>query len=81
MARAERSLARHFVAYLEGDQDEDHMAAVVFNACVILDHEERIAAGELQARLDDRDEHRSKRISKSTDQKWFMPLKDTTPSN
>jgi len=58
MARAERSLFRHLIAYQAGQHDEDHMAAVVFNACVILDHEERIAAGELPERLDDRDEHR-----------------------
>jgi hypothetical protein len=58
MARAERSLFRHLIAYQAGQHDEDHMAAVVFNACVILDHEERIGTGELPPRLDDRDEHR-----------------------
>jgi hypothetical protein len=58
LGRAERSLERHWAAYLAGEREEDHLAAVVFNACVILDHEDRIAAGELPARLDDRDECR-----------------------
>ena len=31
------------------------MAAIIFNASVLLDHEERIKRGELPASLDDRD--------------------------
>ena len=58
MARAERSMFRHMVQYLKGERDEDHLAAVVFNASLILDHEERIKRGELPAHLDDRDEFR-----------------------
>lgn len=58
LGRAERSLYRHWVAYLHGEQEEDHLAALVFNACVILDHEERIRSGELPLSLDDRDPHR-----------------------
>jgi hypothetical protein len=58
LSRAERSLLRHVDAYLAGERDEDHLAAVIFNAALILDHEERIASGELPAELDDRDEWR-----------------------
>lgn len=29
--RFKRSLLRHLVAYLEGDRDEDHAAAIIFN--------------------------------------------------
>lgn len=58
LLRAERSLMRHLFQYMNGERDEDHMAAVVFNACVILDHEGRIQSGELPASLDDRDDFR-----------------------
>jgi hypothetical protein len=58
MARAERSLWRHLVAYQNGERDEDHLTGVIFNAALLLDHEERIARGELPAELDDRDEYR-----------------------
>ena len=33
--RATRSLARHFMQYMRGDQDEDHAAAIIFNLNVI----------------------------------------------
>jgi hypothetical protein len=33
--RAMRSLARHFMQYLRGDQDEDHAAAIIFNLNVV----------------------------------------------
>ena len=55
MGRADRSLMRHVVQYTQGDRSEDHLSAIVFNACLLLDHEQRIAAGELPAELDDRD--------------------------
>ena len=56
MGRADRSLLRHAIdGYFAGDRSEDHLAAIVFNAVLLMDHEERIAAGELPAELDDRD--------------------------
>lgn len=58
MGRAERSLGRHYVQYLQGDRSEDHLSAIVFNACLLLDHEQRIARRELPASLDDRDDFR-----------------------
>lgn len=54
LTRYEASLFRHVVAYMLGDREEDHLAAVLFNAGGIIDHEERIARGELAAELDDR---------------------------
>lgn len=33
------SAMRHMVAYLEGDNSEDHMAAVIWNACCIMEME------------------------------------------
>jgi nucleoside 2-deoxyribosyltransferase len=47
------SLNRHLVAYIQGLQDEDHMAAVRTNAGFILHYEEEIKAGRLPASLDD----------------------------
>jgi Domain of unknown function (DUF5664) len=35
LERAQRSLARHFVQYQRGDEDEDHAAAIIFNLNVI----------------------------------------------
>jgi hypothetical protein len=58
MARADRSMVRHLIAYLKGERDEDHLAALRFNAGLVMDHEARIARGELPRELDDRDEHR-----------------------
>lgn len=55
MARGERSLARHFAQYLAGERDEDHLAAIVFNAVLLMDHEDRLARGELPKSLDDRE--------------------------
>jgi Domain of unknown function (DUF5664) len=55
LARAERSMLRHLVQYLRGERTEDHLAALRFNAALIMDHEARIARGELPKSLDDRD--------------------------
>ena len=33
--RARRSLARHFMQYMNGETDEDHAAAIIFNLNVI----------------------------------------------
>jgi hypothetical protein len=41
-ARTMESLLRHAFAYLEGQRDEDHLAAVVFNALVIIETEEMV---------------------------------------
>ena len=55
MGRADRSLMRHVVQYMQGDRSEDHLSAIVFNACLLMDHEQRVAFGELPSELDDRD--------------------------
>lgn len=54
MARMESSALRHLIQYLKGERDEDHLAAVLFNVGALIDHEERIARGELPSHLDDR---------------------------
>jgi hypothetical protein len=47
------SLLRHAFAYLEGKRDEDHAAAVMWNAAALIHYEEQIAQGLLPAELDD----------------------------
>lgn len=50
-ARTMESLLRHAFAYLEGHRDEDHLAAVVFNALVIIETEEMVRRGLLPRTL------------------------------
>ena len=41
-SRAEASLCRHYVAYMAGQTDEDHLAAMAFNVMMLISQEERI---------------------------------------
>ena len=54
MTRYEQGLLRHVFQYMEGDRQEDHAAAVLFNMGCIMHHEEEIRAGRLPESLDDR---------------------------
>ena len=47
------SLYRHLLAYQAGENDEDHMAAIMCNSMFIIHNEEMIADGVLPAELDD----------------------------
>lgn len=49
-SRVLASLERHLMAYQQGKTDEDHLAALAFNAMVLLSQDERIARGKLDAR-------------------------------
>ena len=51
--RAMASLMRHTNEYRDGDRSEDHLAAIVFNAMVIMHNEEMIKRGILDKDLDD----------------------------
>lgn len=44
---------RHAFNYLEGQRDEDHLAAAAWNILAALETEERVKAGILPASLDD----------------------------
>ena len=52
------SLYRHLLAYQAGENDEDHMAAIMCNAMFVIHNEEMIADGVLPAELDDMPEYR-----------------------
>jgi hypothetical protein len=54
ISRVLASLERHLTAYEAGENDEDHMAAVMCNAMFVLHYEEMIQRGVLPAELDDR---------------------------
>jgi hypothetical protein len=47
------SMLRHAFAVSQGVVDEDHLAAVAWNALAIIDQQERIAEGLLDSSLDD----------------------------
>lgn len=47
------SMLRHAFKYLAGWRDEDHLAAVVFNAFALMYYEEEIGAGRLPVELND----------------------------
>lgn len=53
MLRTVESMLRHAYQYLEGDRSEDHLAAVSFNAMVLMHTEEGIERGILPQSLKD----------------------------
>lgn len=52
-SRAANSMLRHAAQAANGFDDEDHFAAVIFNAAAIIAYQERIKTGELPPELDD----------------------------
>lgn len=53
MAERFASLYRHVLDYQEGDREEDHLAAIMWNAAALMHYEEMIARGMLPASLND----------------------------
>jgi hypothetical protein len=53
ISRCWASLCRHKTKWQQGQRDEDHLAAIIFNAMAILHYEEMIKRGVLPAELDD----------------------------
>ena len=60
LARYMDSAIRHAYAYLGGSKDEDHLAAIAWNALSIIETEHQIELGILPAELDDLSEQRKK---------------------
>lgn len=48
-----QSMFRHLQKWVGGAREEDHLAAVVWNACAIMDHEERIERDLLDPKWND----------------------------
>ncbi len=53
LARYLDSAIRHAYAYLGGSRDEDHLAAIAWNAIAVIESEHRIQLGILPKELDD----------------------------
>lgn len=47
------SAMRHLFKFMDGQQDEDHLAAAIWNCCCLLETETMIRAGILPKELDD----------------------------
>ena len=47
------SMFRHLLQWLQGDEEEDHLAAIVFGAQALMHYREMINRGLLSAELDD----------------------------
>jgi len=52
-SRCVASLKRHVMCYQQGKRDEDHLAAIMFNAMALIHYEEMIERGVLPASLND----------------------------
>lgn len=52
-SRVVSSMLRHAFQAAAGQNDEDHLAAVMFNAAALITFQERIASGDLPAELND----------------------------
>ena len=52
-SRCVASLKRHVMKYQQGKRDEDHLAAIMFNAMALIHYEEMIERGRLPAELND----------------------------
>lgn len=52
--RVYASLFRHLIQWREGDKEEDHLAAVAWNAFALMLYEDRINKNLLPKELDDR---------------------------
>ncbi len=52
-SRCVASLKRHVMKYQQGKRDEDHLAAIMFNAMALIHYEEMIERGLLPAELND----------------------------
>ena len=52
-SRVTASMCRHVVAWMAGEWDEDHLAAVMCNAMFLMHYQHQIEADALPAALDD----------------------------
>lgn len=53
LAQYYNSLFRHLLSWKEGLQDEDHLAAILWNAIGVMHHENEIESGRLPVELAD----------------------------
>jgi len=58
-SRCVASLKRHLMKFQQGLKDEDHLAAIMFNAMALIHYEEMIERGVLPASLNDMPSYRT----------------------
>jgi len=58
-SRCVASLKRHLMKFQQGLKDEDHLAAIMFNAMALIHYEEMIERGVLPASLNDMPTYRA----------------------
>ncbi|MEN6367678.1 MAG: dATP/dGTP diphosphohydrolase domain-containing protein [Thermoguttaceae bacterium] len=63
-SRCVASLKRHLMRFQQGKKDEDHLAAIMFNAMAIIHYEEMIERGILPAELNDMPNYTAKKAKK-----------------
>jgi hypothetical protein len=74
-SRCVASLKRHLMKFQQGLQDEDHLAAIMFNAMALIHYEEMIERGVLPAELNDMPAYRViKRVKKAHGMKARRPV-------
>lgn len=78
MSQLYSSMLRHAFEAQAGWTDEDHLAAVVWNAFAIMDQQQRIERGELPAELDDM--FRTGVQSTTEEVTWWQRLKSAFAS-
>lgn len=87
-SRCVASLRRHIMRFQQGMKDEDHLAAVMFNAMALIHYEEMIERGVLPATLNDMPAYQAikveKKIKRRVAKKCATPAKkpakkSTTP--
>ena len=66
------SMLRHCLAWMRGAEDEDHLAAVAWNACALMHFQEMLQRGLLPPDLDDMP-HYERGVSCSTRQPFVRP--------
>lgn len=59
------SLKRHVMRYQQGLRDEDHLAAILFNAMALIHYEEMIERGVLPAELNDMPDYQTRRAART----------------
>jgi hypothetical protein len=59
-SRCVASLRRHIMKYQQGLRDEDHLAAIMFNAMALIHYEEMIERGVLPAELNNMPQYEKK---------------------
>jgi hypothetical protein len=83
-SRCVASLERHTMKFEQGLKDEDHLAAIMFNAMALIHYEEMIERGVLPATLNDMPNYRAaikrakrvvKKVKRKTAKKSTVPRK------